>query len=91
LSSVPFNVDVAYVAGRAPPPPIEGMSRYRLFFVNYCQFRTLKFIAGLLWVTGLWTMVVMPDGILPPLLHTLILLVQPSIAQWRKDTNVRRI
>jgi hypothetical protein len=41
---------------------------FRLSFINYCQFVTLKFIAGLLWVTGLWTVGVMLDiGIVPPL------------------------
>jgi membrane protein DedA with SNARE-associated domain len=45
-----------------------------LFSVNYCQFITLKFIGGLLWATGLWTMGVMPDGILPPLPRPLVLL-----------------
>jgi hypothetical protein len=47
---------------------MEGMRRFRLSSVNYCQFVTLKFIAGLLWVMGLWTVGVMPDiGIVPPL------------------------
>jgi hypothetical protein len=41
-----------------------------LAYVKYCQSIILTFIAGLLWVMGLWTMGVMPDnGILPPLPH----------------------
>jgi hypothetical protein len=39
-------------------------------------------------VTGLWTMIVMPDGVLvPPLPRSLITFVQ-SIGQWRKETDV---
>jgi hypothetical protein len=46
---------------------------------------------GLLWAMGLWTVVVMPDGVLPPLPRPLILLTQLVTVQWRKDTNVKRI
>jgi hypothetical protein len=60
-------------------PHMEGMCRYQLFFVNYCQFITLKFIADMLWATELWTMAVMPHGILPPLPHSLLHLVHPAI------------
>jgi hypothetical protein len=70
---------------------MEGMPRYRLFSVNYCQFITLKFIAGLLWVMGLWTVTLMPDGVLHPLPHPLILLTQSATVHQRKDTNVKRI
>jgi hypothetical protein len=66
---------------------MEGMSRYRLFSVNYCQFITLKFIAGLLWVMGLWTVTLMPDGVL----HPLILLMQSATVHRRKDTNIKTI
>jgi hypothetical protein len=55
-------------------PRMEGMLRYQLFSVNYYQFITLKFIAGLLWATGLWTVEVMLDGVLSPLPRPLILL-----------------
>jgi membrane protein DedA with SNARE-associated domain len=61
------------------------------YMVNYYQFITLKFISGLLWVTGLWTMGVMSDGTLHPLPHPLGLLVQSVTIQQKKDTNVRRI
>jgi hypothetical protein len=37
----------------------------------------------------LWTVVVMPDGVLPPLPHSLILLAQPATVQRRKDTDVK--
>jgi hypothetical protein len=46
---------------------------------------------GLLWAMGLWTVVVMLDGVLPPLPRPLILLMQPVTVQWRKETNVKRI
>jgi hypothetical protein len=37
--------------------------------------------------TGLWTVIVMPDGVLvPPVPHPLIPLAQP-IVQWRKETD----
>jgi hypothetical protein len=44
---------------------------------------TLKFIAGLLWVTGLWTVGVMPDAILPPLPRLLGLLAKLGTLQQR--------
>jgi hypothetical protein len=41
----------------------------------------------LLWVTGLWTVVVMPDGVLvPPLPRPLVPLTQPTV-QRRKETD----
>jgi hypothetical protein len=70
---------------------MEGMSRYRLFSINCCQFITLKFIAGLLWAMGLWNVGVMPHDILPPLPQPLGLLAQPATVQSRKDTSIRRI
>jgi hypothetical protein len=39
---------------------------------------------------GLWAVVVMPDDVLPPLPHSLILLVQPATVQQRKDTNIKK-
>jgi hypothetical protein len=62
--------------------------RYRLFSVKYCQFVTLKFIAGLLWAMGLWIMGVMSTDILPPLPRPHGLLSQPATVQQRKDTNI---
>jgi hypothetical protein len=86
---VPFNVDTAYAASGGTPH--GKYVKISIFFVNNCQLITLKFIAGLLWATGLWTMGVMSDGILPPLPRPLGLLTQPVIVQRRKDTNIRRI
>jgi hypothetical protein len=41
----------------------------------------------LLWATGLWTMLVMLDGVLiPPFPHPLVALVQP-IVQRSKETD----
>jgi hypothetical protein len=38
----------------------------------------------------LWTVAVMPDGILIPLLpHPLVLLAQSAIVQRRKDTDIK--
>jgi hypothetical protein len=45
---LPFNVNVASVAGGGTPH-----GRYGLFSIKYYQFITLKFIVGLLWATGL--------------------------------------
>jgi hypothetical protein len=70
---------------------MESMRRYQLFSINYCQFITLKFIVGLLWVTGLRTVAVMLDDVLPSLPRPLVLPAQPAIVQQRKDTNVKRI
>jgi hypothetical protein len=47
------------------------------------------FIVGWLWVTGLWTIAVIPNSILPSLPHPLILLTQSVIVQRRKDTDVK--
>jgi hypothetical protein len=49
--SMPFNVDTAYAVGGG-----SSHGRYvkiSIIFVNFYQFITLKFIAGLLWATGL--------------------------------------
>jgi hypothetical protein len=35
-----------------------------------------------------WTVVVIPDGVLPPLPGPLVLLAQPVRVQWRKDIDV---
>jgi hypothetical protein len=51
---------------------MDGMSKYRLFSVNYCQFVTLSLLQAAI---VLWTVVVMPEGVLvPPLPHPLITL-----------------
>jgi hypothetical protein len=76
---VPFNVDAAYAAGGGTPH--GRYVKISIVFIYYCQFITLKFIADLLWAAGLWTMVVMPDGVLPPLPQPLVLLAQPAIVQ----------
>jgi hypothetical protein len=40
-------------------------------------------------VTELWTMTVMPNGVLvPPLPHPPVPLAPPAIVQWRKETDV---
>jgi hypothetical protein len=39
---VHFNIDAAYASSGGTPH--EGMSKYQLFSVNYCQFVTLSFL-----------------------------------------------
>jgi hypothetical protein len=48
---VPFNVNTAYAAGRGTPH--GKYVKILTVFFNNCQFITLKFIADLLWATGL--------------------------------------
>jgi hypothetical protein len=70
---------------------MEGKRMHQLLsYVKYCQFIILTFIASLLWAMGLWTVrVILDNGVLPLLPHS----VGPAKAEMsktRKGSTVKR-
>jgi hypothetical protein len=61
-----------------------------LSYIKYCQFIIRTFIAGLLWVMGLWIVGSMPDNDILPPLPCPVCLAKAGTRKWKKDLDVRR-
>jgi hypothetical protein len=86
---IPFNVNAAYAAGGGTR--MEGKWMYQLLsYVKYCQFMILTFIAVLLWVTGLWTVGVMPTNGILPTCPCPVGLAKDRMRKMRKGSDIRR-
>jgi hypothetical protein len=89
LRLVPFNVDVVYDASGGT---LHGrqVNVSIMSYVKYCQFIILIFITGLILAMGWWTVGVMPDNSVLPLLPHPVGPTKAGMSKIRKGSNVRR-